>query len=113
MSSEARITTWMRPPGRASHSHTGLVKPRGPHHWATCAGSVHACHTSARGALKVRTIFTSRSKAITQSFSSCSLLPLREELREAVDHPVPAGAVPVAGLCCREHALLQCQPRLA
>src|SRR6201994_4653739 len=103
----------MRPPGRGFHSVTELVKPRGPHHFATCAGSVQACQTSARGALKVRAIFTSRSRAIAQVLFVVVLLALREELREAVDHPVPARAVPVASLRRREDTLLQGQPRFA
>src|SRR5207302_8793339 len=54
---------WMRmaPPGRASTSQTGAVKPCGPHHCATRFGSVHAANTSARGALNVRVRPSSRS----------------------------------------------------
>src|ERR1700740_1365198 len=44
----------MAPPGRGSHSHTGLVYPRGPHHCATRFGSVHALNTSSRGASNMR-----------------------------------------------------------
>src|SRR5882757_5710632 len=38
-------------PGLASHWHTGLLNPFGPHHCATCLGSVHASQTSSIGAL--------------------------------------------------------------
>src|SRR5713226_3583638 len=44
----------MAPPGRKSNSQTGLVKPRGPHHCATCFGSVHTLNTSSRGASNTR-----------------------------------------------------------
>src|SRR5260370_31963596 len=52
----------MAPPGFASSSHTGFVNPRGPHHGATCFGSVHTFNTSARGA--------SNSRVNTNSCSS-------------------------------------------
>src|SRR6266851_9000109 len=42
------------PPGRKSNSQTGLVNPRGPHHCATCFGSVHTLNTSSRGASNTR-----------------------------------------------------------
>src|SRR5713226_1002272 len=42
----------MAPPGRASNSQTGFVKPFGPHHCAMCFGSVHTLNTSSRGASK-------------------------------------------------------------
>src|SRR2546427_3350377 len=44
----------MAPPGRTSSSHTGFANPFGPHHCATCVGSVHAAKTGPRGALKTR-----------------------------------------------------------
>src|SRR5258708_28531562 len=50
------------PPGRKSNSQTGLVNPRGPHHCATCFGSVHTLNTSSRGA--------SNSRVNTNSCSS-------------------------------------------
>src|SRR5258706_3516109 len=40
--SGARMTMRRAPPGRASVSHTGLVKPWGPHQIANCLGSGHA-----------------------------------------------------------------------
>src|SRR5712692_391474 len=54
---------WMRmaPPGRTSSSQTGFVNPCGPHHGATCFGSVHAVKTRLRGALRTRVKTSSRS----------------------------------------------------
>src|SRR5260370_10089669 len=52
----------MAPPGFASSSHTGFVNPRGPHHCATCFGSIHTLNTSSRGA--------SNSRVNTNSCSS-------------------------------------------
>src|SRR2546427_8346498 len=49
-----RISMRMAPPGRTSNSQTGFVNPCGPHHCARCFGSVHAAHTSSRGASIVR-----------------------------------------------------------
>src|SRR5580698_982755 len=60
----------MSPPGRTSISHTGLLKPRGPHHRATCLESVQALKTRWRGApiMRVRV-------------SSCLACPVAELLR--------------------------------
>src|SRR5260370_16842368 len=44
----------MAPPGRKSNSQTGLVNLWGPHHRATCFGSVHTLNTSSRGASNTR-----------------------------------------------------------
>src|SRR5213593_1466451 len=44
------------PPTRKSILQTGAVKFFGPHQRLTCSGSVHAFHTSSRGASKVRVI---------------------------------------------------------
>src|ERR1017187_3183298 len=49
------------PPALTSISWIVLVKPFGPHHCARCAGSVHALHTSSRGAAKARVETISRS----------------------------------------------------
>src|SRR5690348_6613907 len=51
----------MAPPGLASASQTGFVKPCGPHHRASWAGSVHALKTRSRGASKVRVRTSFRS----------------------------------------------------
>src|SRR5229473_6363812 len=55
------MTIRRAPPGRTSISQTGLLKPCGPHHCATCLGSVHIWKTSSRGASKMRVRVTSRS----------------------------------------------------
>src|SRR5262245_41399315 len=44
------------PPTRRSIWATGAVKSFGPHHFLKCSGSVHAFHTSARGASNTRVI---------------------------------------------------------
>src|ERR1700732_1343833 len=59
--SGARMTILSAPPGLRSISQTGLVKVFGPHHFASCFGSVHALNTSSRGALKTRVMVSSRS----------------------------------------------------
>src|SRR5216684_3470743 len=59
--SGARMTIRSAPPGLRSTSQTGLVKVFGPHHFASCFGSVHALKTSSRGALKTRVMVSSRS----------------------------------------------------
>src|SRR5712692_9744976 len=51
----------MAPPGRASSSQTGFVNPCGPHHCATCFGSVHTLNTSSRDASKTRVMTSIRS----------------------------------------------------
>src|SRR5580698_8375257 len=71
-----RMSMRMSPPGRASHSHIGLVKPRGPHHCATCLTSVHVLKTRLRGAPKMRA-----------RISSCLACPAAELL--------PASAMPL------------------
>ena len=75
-----RITIRYRPPGRTSISQTGFVKPFGPHHCATCFGSVQASNTRSRGASKVRVSTKSRSVAAilgrcSASFSSVDFPP--------------------------------------
>src|SRR5712675_2248532 len=55
------MTILSAPPGLSSTSQTGLVKPFGPHHSASCFGSVHALNTVSRGALKTRVMISSRS----------------------------------------------------
>src|SRR5208337_2841370 len=47
------------PPIRTSNSQRGLVHPCGPHHCATCFGSVHILKTSRRDASKTRANATS------------------------------------------------------
>src|SRR6476619_6338370 len=61
-SSSETIVTSNVPPGRTSMVtvDTGVVNPRGPNQRETCSGSVHAVHTSWRGASKTRVIVNSR-----------------------------------------------------
>src|ERR1700730_11936287 len=55
------MCTRIAPPGRASSSQTGFVKPLGPHHCASSCGSVHALNTTSRGASNTRVILSWRS----------------------------------------------------
>src|SRR5260221_11199806 len=72
--SGARMTIRRAPPGRTSISQTRFVKPLGPHHCATCTGSVHALNTSARGASKMRVMTTVRSVCFAlMSFLSATI----------------------------------------
>src|ERR1700691_635366 len=48
------------PPGLTSISRIVLVKPFGPHHLATCFGSVQTAQTSSRGASSKRVAAVSR-----------------------------------------------------
>src|SRR5689334_17245953 len=53
------------PPTRNSWRFVVLVKPRGPHQFTTCLGSVQACHTSSRGAWMTRDMTISRSEVFS------------------------------------------------
>src|SRR5271170_2046701 len=76
----------MAPPGRTSISHTGLVKPFGPHQRAICLGSVQALKTSARGAAKIR---VRTSFGCSPLFlPSATLLLLRLHLLQIITEPV-------------------------
>src|SRR5580704_14700107 len=55
------MTSRQTPPGRTSISEIVVLKPFGPHHCATCFGSVHTANTSSRGASKTRLKTSSRS----------------------------------------------------
>src|SRR5271169_3680684 len=57
------------PPARASSSHTGFVKPFGPHHCSMCLVSVHALNTSSLGASKTRVTTRSHSDAPTAALT--------------------------------------------
>src|SRR5438132_8410848 len=48
------MTNRQTPPGLTSISWMVFVKPLGPHHLATCCGSVHIRNTSSRGASNTR-----------------------------------------------------------
>src|SRR5262249_10941329 len=63
------MTSNQVPPGRTSISRTVFVKPLGPHHFATCVGSVHAANTRLRGASTTRVAVISRfDRSIVVSF---------------------------------------------
>src|SRR5262249_13721801 len=66
------------PPGRRSIwiLSSGVLMPRGPHHWATCAGSVQACHTNSRGASKTRVIVSSTIGVPLPDLRPCRVGPL-------------------------------------
>src|SRR5271156_3979839 len=57
--SGARMSMRISPPGQASTSQRGLVKPFGPHHCCMCFWSVQARKTSLRGASKTRVMVRS------------------------------------------------------
>src|ERR1700730_17705323 len=64
------ITRRHTPPGRTSLSWMVFVKPSGPHHCATCLGSVHASNACTLGASTTRVVTISRSVVLLAS--SCS-----------------------------------------
>src|SRR5258707_634238 len=73
--SEARMRIRIAPPARTSSSHTGLVKPFGPHHCATWLGSVQTLNTSSLGASKTRVIIRSHSECSAGVLLLGELLP--------------------------------------
>src|SRR5918992_4173826 len=89
------------PPGLTSivTVSSGVLQPCGPHHCTSCSGSVHALHTSSRGASYTRLI--SISCAVAVSVIPVSLLHFVEVIAEAVEAALPKPAVagqPVGGL---------------
>src|SRR5208282_3297591 len=100
------MTSYIFPPGRTSHSQTGLVNPFGPHHCARCFGSVHALKTSSRGA--------SNSRVMTNSFptkflpSVCAVIFLfSNEFSKFIEATSPALLVPVAAFGGRKFLVRQ------
>src|SRR6266436_1592933 len=65
----------MAPPGRASSSQTGFVNPCGPHHCATCFGSVQTLNTSSRCASNTR-VSTSSWSSFAMTFPVAMLFLL-------------------------------------
>src|SRR5207244_11013626 len=63
--SASRWTNRQRPPGRTSILSTMVEYRLGPHHLGISFGSVHAFHTSSRGASKVCVVTSSRSDFLT------------------------------------------------
>src|SRR5215204_325766 len=88
------------PPGLTSISTSpgAVLQPCGPHHRASCSGSVHAFHTTSRGASNTRVTVTSR--ALTASGISRSLLDLAQVVAETIEGALPEAAIagePVGG----------------
>src|SRR6267143_535175 len=82
---------WMRiaPPGLTSSSQTGFVNPCGPHHCATCFGSVQALNTSSRGAYKTR-VSTNSCSLFAMMFPVAMLFPLFLNVSQIVIQPFKA-----------------------
>src|SRR5262245_6722111 len=74
------MTNRQTPPGRKSIACVVVVKPFGPHHRPTRLGSVHAPHTSSRGASKTRVMTISRSDVLDagEAFALIHLLQIWE-----------------------------------
>src|SRR4051812_27941697 len=78
------------PPGRTSISWIVLVNPFGPHHCATCLGSVNAVHTSSRGASSRRSVAISRSAVLDVLFFPAMFLLPALQLVQISFQPVEA-----------------------
>src|ERR1700688_4368084 len=102
------LRIWMRsaPPTRASISQTGLVKPFGPHHCASCLASVHALNTSARGASKTRVILISRSASALVWAAAVMIGSFLLPGALAIDHPRSAELVDQHAEALRPKSLL-------
>src|ERR1700694_1855095 len=86
------------PPGLTSISWIVFVNPFGPHHCATCLGSVNALKTSSRGASKTRARTISRSAVAAPPlfFTAMHLLLLLKFLQvsvEAIEALLPEAAI--------------------
>src|SRR5436190_13449543 len=100
-SSSETIVSSNEPPGRTSIVMVvnGVVMLRGPNQAATCSGSVHAFHTSSRGASKTRVIVNSRPmggvSAITPLLDGAQVIvePIEAALEELPVARQPAGGV--------------------
>src|SRR6266581_3549635 len=79
----------MAPPGFASNSHTGFVNPWGPHHCATCFGSVHTLNTSSRGASNTR-VRTNSCSSLAMTFPVDMLFLLFLYVAQVVIQPTEA-----------------------
>src|SRR2546421_7932792 len=80
----------MAPPGRKSNSQTGLVNPWGPHHCATCFGSVHTLNRSSLGASKIRVSTSSCSFSFVAVFPVAMLLLLILSVAQIVVQTIKA-----------------------
>src|SRR5262245_14908137 len=73
------------PPGRMSKALVVVEKPFGPHHCARCFGSVHACHTNARGASNSRmAMMACGSRSRSMLFRAATRLPLGLQLAQVI-----------------------------
>src|SRR5215470_3920732 len=97
------------PPSRTSILHSGVVNPSGPHQRTSCAGSVQAPNTSARGASSVRVTTSSRfflGAAAARFLVAATALPscfldVRHEAGEFIQAALPEAAIvgePVGGV---------------
>src|SRR6516162_1996163 len=103
------LRMWIRiaPPTRAAISHTGLVKPLGPHHRASRSASVHARNTVARGASNTRVMVTSRSVSVL-SRAATAMIYLQAspvKLLRHQNHPMHAELVGKHAEARREECL--------
>src|SRR5260370_38729752 len=95
------------PPGRTSMTTVdrGVVNPRGPNQRATCSGSVHAFHTSSRGASKTLVIVNSRPmggvSVITPLLDGAQVIV---ETVEAAFEELPVARQPAGGVLERTPA---------
>src|SRR5262245_61006117 len=64
------------PPGRMSNALVVVVNPSGPHHCDRCLGSVHAVHTSSRGASNSRMPTIARGSLSRSMLLLATTLPL-------------------------------------
>src|ERR1700734_2258501 len=111
------------PPTRGSNSQTGLVKPFGPHHCASCAASVQARNTNARGASNKRVMVTSRSSSGFLAAAAVMRYPLdwpmlllscRLLIRPlAIDHPRRAELIGQHAEALRPESFLDRHPHRA
>src|SRR5712664_339348 len=96
------MTKRQTPPGFTSILWVVLVKPFGPHHSPMCSGSVHAFHTSSRGASKTRVPRISRSPTSAAFLlSAANLRLLGDQIGEALEGFAPALVLAAAGLARR------------
>src|SRR6266852_9842886 len=107
------MTKRQTPPGFTSILWVVVVKPFGPHHCPMCSGSVHAFHTSSRGASNTRVPRISRSPTSAAFLLSAAMLRLLgDQVGEALESFAPALVLAEAGHA-RRRGLPHGQLRLA
>src|SRR5271155_5199905 len=70
------MVCFQTPPGRTSISSIVMLKPSGPHQFTRCVGLVIACHTSSRGASRIRVKTISRSAVLSAGLLFVSAMML-------------------------------------